>query len=367
MRRLILGSILLAGCGTAVTPRPVALLGPQLRQQDRQLVGQQFRTLLDFENPADDAFVDAPSTAAAAGHTGVRGVRVGPIAVVRVHSVLFNLKLPADFTLLGGYVRASAAGPVTATLIADGRPVASTTRDVPAGVWAFAAVDLIGPACAAALPSAKSIELRFAARAGLELDDVLLVDNRRTLAEAPGGWSVRQAGLSWVVSLPGTGPVTVDSLAAGPGGWIVEEVNAVRLRLSDDRGERIWTLLSDGRSILNGEPARPDPVAALMTEDSSARLDRETPGDANNDGYNERVGAYQIVARGPRLRLRLTPGREATLPPMIEIRGLPNDRPVVTADGQLIETTARLSDGTLLIRVPLRMTTPVEITIGVAE
>ncbi|HEX8325531.1 MAG TPA: hypothetical protein VF595_16635 [Tepidisphaeraceae bacterium] len=359
-------SCLAAGCtaGRAPSPPPAVLLGPQLRQQDEQLIGQKFRTLLDFENSADTAFVNT-SAGDAAGHTGARAVRCGRVAAVDVDSILFGLSLPGDYTLLGGYVKPAAAR-VTTTLVVDGRPVGDTTRDVPPGVWAFVAIDLTDENVVRHLRNAKSIELRFNSPDGFDLDDVLLVDNRRTLAEGANGWAVRQAGLSLDVRVPGVGPVQIETVAAGRGGWVVEEVSAVRLRVRDVPAERYWTLLASGQSILNGKPFKPATVAEVTPDAATARPDRETPGDTDNDGYNERRGAYAIVARGPRVRLSIDPGRQPADSPVFEVKGLPPGPAAVTAGGRLVEATARLADGTLLVMVPMVIDRPTEITVAVA-
>ena len=353
----------------------MALLGPQLQKQDAELIGQQFRTMLDFETNADAAFVHG-TAGYAPGHTGQRALAAMPGASINITSLLFGLTLPADWSLLGAYVRPTVSGVVTTTLIADGQPVAVSTRNVPADAWAFAAVDLTIDACQKRLQTAKAISLRIDSPGNYAIDDVMLVNNRRTLVHVDGGWTVSNAGLSTDVQWPGRPPLRIVSSATSTDGWSVVEANAVRVRLQDASGRARWTLVSDGRSILDGKLRGVDsdsaaafaaPAQAIVDE-STGRLDRETPGDADNDGFNEVRGSYEITATGPRLRVRLVPSGKTTMDaPVLEIHGLPIEARLVTVDGRLMDQTARLSDGTLLVLLPLRVSAPIEISVGVDQ
>lgn len=366
----------LAGCAGAPALSPsagVALLGPQLQKQDAELIGQQFRTMLDFETNADAAFVRG-TTGYAPGHTGQRAAAAMPGASINITSLLFGLTLPADWSLLGAYVRPTVSSIVTTTLIADGQPIAVSTRNVPADAWAFAAVDLTTEACQKTLPTAKAINLRIDSPGGYAIDDVMLVNNRRTLVQVDGGWAVSNAGLSIDVQWPGRPPLRIVSSAASTDGWSVAEANAVRVRLQDAMGRARWTLMSDGRSILDGKLRTADADAAsaytsparAIVDESTGHLDRETAGDADNNGFNETRGTYQITATGPRLRVRLVPQSSASMTsPVLEIHGLPAEARIVTVDGRLMSQTARLSDGTLLVLLSLRVDAPIEVTVGV--
>ena len=372
---LSLSLLALGGC--AHQPKAAinadVLLGRQLQKQDAELIGQQFRTLLDFEHPQDAVFVTRSVAGNATGHTGSVALRADSRAIVNVSSLLFGSTLPGTWRLIGGYVRGP-GGRTSATLLADGRDIARTARDAPAGIDLFIAIDLTAEPCRRALATAKRIEVRFEAAGPFALDDVLLVDNRRTLvntaAEPRLGWAVSVDGLSLAIAAPSF-RTTVPLLAGDSGGWAIEEANAVRVRLRDAHGG-VWTILPDGRSIRDGQTAtisggRMSPSPAEVTvDDATGRLDRETPGDADNDGYNERLGAYQIVATGPRVKLRLAPRGDSTEPPVIEVHGLPREANTVTVDGRLIKQTVRLADGTLLVLVPIALAEPVELTVGVS-
>jgi hypothetical protein len=87
-------------------------------------------------------------------------------------------------------------------------------------------------------------------------------------------------------------------------------------------------------------------------------LNRSTPGDANNDGYNEARGAYQVIASGPRVELTITPRTSALARPVLEIAGLPPGNVLVNMEGQLIAGAVRLSSGDLLLELPAKIERP---------
>ena len=381
MRKAILILALAAGgCvglpnGAGAPAGPVTLLGPQLQQQDAQLVGQHFRTLLDFEHAADAAFVDTAGPGMTDGHTGLRALHGSGSALrANVGSVLFGTPLPGDWTLLGGYVRPATGGDVTVTLLADGKPVCRNTRPVPAGAWAFVAVGLTDAACAAALPHAMSVALAFDTPGPADLDDVLLVNNTRTLVKTDA-WTVTTRGLGTEV----TGKGWHDTLpAGGRDGWTIDEANAVRVHAHDLAGH-VRTLLADGRRVSDGVMDVQDGAAGgagadwvashrspadVTLDDAFGRLDRETPGDADNDGYNEKRAAYEIVARTPRLTLTLRPRGATVACPVLEVAGLPPGPLTVTVAGKLIDGAVRTENGTVLVPVPLRIDTPTDVTVS---
>ena len=374
MRRTWLLLSLAAGCtakpATPSTPGTAnASLGEQMRRQDEALVGQKVRTLLDFETKADSTFVSG-ATGAAAGHTGLGSVHCGPTASINISSLLFGLRLPAAYTLVGGYVK-PAGDSVTAVLVADGVEIARTRRRVPPGTWALAAIDLTTDACRRVLPTARDIRFVVSAEGGFDLDDVVLIDNLSTLVDVPRTWVVTRSGLSLVVADAGRPARVIPTLAAGDSGWAVDEVSALRIRLHDSASKSFWTLFPSGMAVMNGrlQPQSPasDIVAAtsadIKVDEPSGRLDLETEGDANNDGYNERRGAFQVVATARRIRFTLLTHDAATFA-LVEVRGLPRDAGRVVAAGDLIESTARLPDGTLLVRLPIKPDVPIEVTIG---
>ncbi len=102
-----------------------------------------------------------------------------------------------------------------------------------------------------------------------------------------------------------------------------------------------------------------------MVPDEFGRIDRDTPGDQNNDGYNERRGSYELVAKGARLEVTLRPTTRLLARPVLEIAGLPAGNALATVEGQLIERATRLPNGNLLIEIPLVLERPTTINIAV--
>jgi hypothetical protein len=105
--------------------------------------------------------------------------------------------------------------------------------------------------------------------------------------------------------------------------------------------------------------------AELVVPATMGRLNRGTPGDADNDGYNERLGAYQVQASGGRVELSLAPRTTAMPRPVFQIAGLPEGRALITIEGRLVERSVRLSDGQLLVEVPARITRPTLVSVRI--
>jgi hypothetical protein len=94
-------------------------------------------------------------------------------------------------------------------------------------------------------------------------------------------------------------------------------------------------------------------------------VNRNSDGDANNDGYNETLGAYQVIAKGPRMEMTLAPASAELVRPLIEISDLPAGKPLVTLEGRLIESLTRLKNGNVLIEVPARIERPTTLNVRI--
>jgi len=378
------GVSLLAGCpGAGRVPNSThPSLGAQLKQQDDQLVGQRFRTLLDFETGADAVFIVTPGRHSLNPHTGGGAFESAPTQSadtalqVKIDSLLFGTKLPGNWTLLGTYVRPQSDTTLTTMLVADGQVVAQNQRNAYAGEWVFAAVELTDEAAAPKISGAA--ELRLAIESDgkpITIDDVLLVDNHKTLVERPGGmspaWELKRCGFS--VTLTSDRGAT---RAARIGGtlkdtWTIDEANPLRVRL---HGAHRQTLYADGREITDGvmtaapdEPARAAHTSPgdLTVDEANGRVDQSTDGDEQNDGYNEVQCAYQIITRTPRLTLQIAPHGAPVVSPVLEIKGLPEGKVSAMVEGRLIETIARLPDGTALVLLPLTLNRATTVTVKV--
>jgi hypothetical protein len=95
--------------------------------------------------------------------------------------------------------------------------------------------------------------------------------------------------------------------------------------------------------------------AAVSIVPEQGRLNRTSPGDADNDGYNELSGDYKIVAEAKQIDVTLTPHTPRLTDPALEIAGLPAGKLIVTVDGRLIDDCVRLANGNVLIVLPLEL------------
>jgi hypothetical protein len=101
----------------------------------------------------------------------------------------------------------------------------------------------------------------------------------------------------------------------------------------------------------------------IKPDEATAQLRAHTPGDADNDGYNELSGSYQLAARVPRVQFTIVPQRVPCVAPIFEITGLPAGEVSAMVEGRLIETVERLSDGRVLLRLPLNIDRTMNVTV----
>ena len=189
----------------------------------------------------------------------------------------------------------------------------------------------------------------------------LTLDDGGLRVQRTGG-SIHIGGHGIGVDLPGTE-------------WRVVDESPLRVRAVNAGGQPL-TILPDGRAWFEGEPRRADDrdVTAAQTAaaerpgrvevpDSQGRPDRRTEGDANNDGFNEARGAYQVVAVGRQVELTLVPAGAALPDPLIEIAGLPPGEVIATTGGRLIASVRRLADGRVLVEVPFTVRGPTTVAV----
>jgi hypothetical protein len=204
----------------------------------------------------------------------------------------------------------------------------------------------------------------------------LLVDTRST---AGVGWTIGERGFTYTIERPGAFKLAFRSREADPLGWKLEEANAIRARLTSLGAPRSRIIYASGREYIDGRFRALDAAAAdmLAMQDASpgritvlqdtGRAERNTSGDANNDGYAESTGTYQLLANGPRMELEMTPGGGGLTNPVLEIAGLPAGGIVASIEGKLIERTARLDNGRVLIELPGRIDRPVGVSVRVRQ
>ena len=397
-----LGLLMLAtGCAgpEAATARSDEPIGLQMLRAEPELRQQRFSNLLGFEADSDAVFIAAEPVPARLdirrSHTG-QGSLLLPAGTrrvaVNVSSLLAGRPFPADWTLAGAYFRAAEAVSLNVAYEAGGGGRIDRDLTLAPGRWSAAMVDLTSlPISRASTEEAISGNLIFTfdkpLAAPVLCDDVMLVDNGRSLMSgdepAPAGmgvWTIRQRGFQILVDQPGRFRMAVKTPEASADGWEVEEANAFRLRLRSAGRQKSWTIYASGRQYLDGQydgSLEPDKrraaayaaqhrsPAEVSVPEELGRVDRGTRGDANNDGYNECSGCYELAASGARLEVTLSPRSAPLVRPVLEIAGLPKGVVLVTMEGQLVDGTLRLKDGHLLLELPAAIERPTTVNVRV--
>jgi hypothetical protein len=395
---VLLGAAILAaipGCSenTAApappTPPPLSTepIGQQMSRAEPRLVGMPFRVLLDFERPTDLVFL-APQSAATRStdraHTGSACLQCNPGANFDVKlSSLVSGAFPANWTLAGAYFSSAKSATVTLVYSTGGGapPLLQRTVHLPANNhWTPVFLDLTQ------LPATSStdagiLSVSVAGEQPVFCDDLTLVNNSKTLDtpdDPTAGWTIKQSGYTVDVQRPGRFRVQLKTPEAVDDGWDTREADDLRARFVSTSG-KTWTIYSDGRQYQDGQFSalfdlgQATPLfaqqhaspAEIVVPEEYGRIDRDTPGDQNNDGYNERWGSYQLVARGPRFEALLKPTTRLLVRPVLEISGLPPGSALITVEGQLIERSIRLPGGNLLFEIPLALERPTTVNITV--
>ena len=399
---LALAASALCGCGSArgrgerdaAAGRAIAIR--MTAQPMSSLPARRVSALLDFDSPDDITFVTSnpPGTLAIDDRLARSGrasllVPAGTRQIsVKLASLLSGREFPADWTLAGAYFHCDRASRVTLSYEAGGRLVCSRSVTVAAGAWTPVMVDL------AALADAEgdevgALHLAFdpGSTATVRLDDFTLIDNHESVVDTTAradagsagggmmddrGWRVRRRGLYWVVEAPGRFAFVVPTAHAEQGGWDVAGAFDRRVGFASAHPPGTLTIYADGRMYWGGELRAVSPALADAAEqarqhaspaqvavlETMGRVNRSTAGDANNDGYNETRGAYQVVSSGPRVEMTITPRTSVLSRPVFEISGLPPGEVLVTMEGMLIPGASRLANGDVLIEIPAQIARP---------
>ena len=388
-------ALTIAGCGQRAAPAPSSgttagePIGVQLLRVVPELKSQRFSSLLSFESPNDQVFVGAPGGSIAQddalAHAGGHSLRLEPgtgTISIKLSSLRAADSLPGNWTLVGAYFFVDKQTEIAATCTVGGGVIAQNRVRLPPGAWTPVMIDISGLKTGLIAPDAVillNFELAPSAKP-IWCDDVVLIENTQTIVAGDPNdsmaWTIRRRGLNIIGEVTGRFRFALVAREYAPlEGWTVREANPLRARFASDGKTQALTIYSDGRAYWDGEfrpmgdatrtPALAEAhlsPAQVDVPEELGRVDRNTPGDANNDGYNELLGAYQIIATGPRLEVKLTPRSAALLKPVLEITGLPSGRILVTVEGRLLEKTVRLDNGTLLVEIPARIERPTTIS-----
>ena len=405
---------MLAGCaassgsqrGNAAGTRPTAPeppavngtpLGLQMAATSAQMKQYPFRTLAPFEHAVDLAFlrVDGPVPAIdpEREHTGGSSLLLKPGTrgvSVRLSSLLSGVTWPGQWTLMGAYVHCAQAQRLRASYEIEGISMVDYDLEVPAGQWTPVVLD-ISTLTGEAARRIGSLRLTFPAGTAqpVWMDDVVLINNERGIVTdgneqpSPSAWRISERGFNFTIERRGGFRELLPMAQSTAGGWSLAEANELRARFTSKGPVKQRVMYSDGRQYIDGryEPlgGRIEAVdrgidrqhaqpAEVQVRTPGARVNRTHPGDANNDGYAELRGAYQLIGSGARLEFVLLP-RDQTpvMTPVVEIAGLPQGEVFAQADGTLIERVARLENGDVLLQLPGRIDRTVTVNVRIRQ
>lgn len=396
-RMLLAGAMIAGGCASdsAIDAPPARVdepIGVQMIRIEPQLKNQRFNNLLGFETPDDMVFVSGAAAGAVIddrtrAHTGRGAIRVsGGVLAIKLSSLVSAGAFPGEWTLAGAYFYAPQGCEMSISCQFGGALVAQRKLTIPPGKWTPAMVDvaLLSDMKALVEPGSLSgVVFQWDSTGAVWCDDFTLINNSLILsgtqeaeASLSGPWRIQRRGLNYVGDAPGRFSFKLPLAEHLTTGWKSEEVNAKRARFSSTGAQKAVTIYSDGRAYWDGEYR---PLSSSMAEpqfmnqqrspglvevsEEFGRVDRNTPGDLNNDGYNESRGSYQVQASGTRLELTLSPRDVPLAQPVLEITGMPTGKVLVTVEGRVIEDVTRLDDGTLLIEIPARINRTTEISV----
>ena len=357
---------------------------------EAQLSKYPFRILQQFEHPVDLEFVIVDGPAAQLSmdhaHTGQSSAlfeKKTNTATIKLPSLLSGVNWPGQWTLAGAYFFAEKPQTVRAVYEIEGRPILNYAVQIPAKAWTPLLLDISaieGP------NSAKVGLLRFAFPDGLAqplwCDDVVIMNNVGDLIEPRKdvAWSVQERGFKYIIKTSNS-TVTLKEPEAAQHGWVLEEVNEIRARFRSSGPEKARVIYADGRQFIDGvlrplgiKPsvvidiqAHHDYPARVDIMEEFGRLNRNSPGDRNNDGYDEINGAYQLIATAPRIEFTLSPRSGLLVRPVVEIAGLPAGAVTATMDGRWVERMVRLENGNVLVELPGESAFPVTVSVKVGQ
>ena len=335
---------------------------------------RRFNTLLDFESPDDLVFISSNPAATQDqrhAHTGHACAAIGTGATINLSSVMAGRAFPGGWTVVGPYIWVDRAADIKLDCVAAGKQV-HRELSIPGGKWSPAFVDLtqLTPADS---PSQATGDASFTVTSNQPMlcDDLMVIDNTDWYVNGDQSpWTIRQRGFKIDITREGWFSVALDTMDGSSIGWKLEDASTMRATFSSPGKTKWLTVYSDGRTYWDGrfEPlsanAKSDPALAqehekpgtITVAEGMGRANRNSDGDANNDGYNERLGAYEVIATGPRIELTLTANGVELARPIVEIAGLPDGKPLVTLEGRLVESLVRLKNGNVLIEIPAHRT-----------
>lgn len=370
-------------------------LGLQFMRIAPEFGAMPFRVVLDFEAETDLAFIGNAAGVGLSGvvaHTGMKSLAIPAECrsfTIKTAAMFSSRPFPGEWTFLGAYFIAQESTHVEITYRFGKEILAAKAVDIPARKWTPVVLDL--SAISALAPGSNALQSPGSAAGVVHVsvsgpvycEDVFVANNRKIIvnqAEKAGDyWSVRQEGYSLVIERPGSMLMARLPLSDATNfGWQVEEANDSRLILNDATARQRWVIYPDGRGFLNGQfksinPLSAEETAAMKDQQESpgeiqvaedlGRVERNSPGDANHDGYNEALGCYELKAVGPRMEFTITPKNRKIIRPIIEIAGLPRGKLLLNIEGKVVEKYSWLKNGNAVFEMPVIVDRPVTVEV----
>ena len=354
----------------ALPPAPAARYVPPADRYVRSV-------LLDFESPLDATFVEATDkrvvvdATLAANHV----LEAAGTASIRLGALVRGREFPGAWDLVGVRFFTTVASRCDVS-VADGEAtIAAGGASLAAGRWRTVWLDLGALAGttrpATSMPSDDELIVRVASTSAVVgIDDVVLAQSRIVVAQSSSPRSgdpfcVARAGAEWRATL---GERTLLTLPAAPfaeDGYRVVEADAARVVFRDSSGD-VACVDRQGR-VTRGGDATPSP-AAISIVDGAARVERNLPGDRDNDGFDESRGCYAIRATGGRFTFRIDGSPTApTSWPTVDVVGLAAGEVSVWVEGQSVPSITRAADGRTTIELPLDVQRPIDVQVRMRE
>ena len=382
----------IAGALTRESPRPGLMVARTITapsssvpNQPPDFVDSRTSVVLSFDSPADAVFVLANSCSVArqtdekagsfldvAGEELKIGFRIG--AAVRGRA------FPANWTAVALRVRSPQASTATATLLDASGKLISRSESIlttPQG-WTNVVVNIPDDFPQNAVEGLV-LEVRIQSQIApssssvikASIDDVVLLDNGRSVRTT--GLSALRRGTVWRITSEDLAEFVGSELSSANPLRLIEwsKARVVFQSLRDpakfisidylgrrfDGGE--YRFVGKGQAKSTWQLAHLSPGVVEIDPDQG-RVERQAPGDRNQDGYDESRGSYRVHALAARLDVRIAPRSVGLDNAVIEITGLEHAQEIqASVSGQIVRRVDRSTSGAVLVELETRVETPI--------
>jgi|GEM_PF-4558940 len=327
------------------------------------LGGVPFTNVMDFESPTTDRVyitgkVKFEKSAAFTGKYGI-SIPAGQSIRVRMGAALIGREFPGRWKYFGFHAQSSSPARLRVRWHDAGlaREALSVDVDKLSREW----IELFAPADLGKL----ELELinESAEQVSIGIDDFILCDPELVVQQPDQSTiGLERTQLGWYLESK-EGRIYAGRWDPMSGGVRPIENSPLRVIFMDARGKQ-FSFDSNG---LRRPTIDPEALLDFTVLDESARIDRNSAGDSDQDGYDESSGSYQIHALLPTVSLRASPKEKSVDRSMLEIVNLPPGEVRVTVEGQLVERVHRFPDGRVLIELPITIDRPTLIEIRPVE